>query len=85
MNEDPLENIFGAICLHCGSNSNPSVGQFVDALKTGIISGLAFRGLRGTNCKEDDSSLLDILHSLLRGPDASSADPSTSHIKGNPW
>lgn len=79
LNQDPLENTFGAIRLHCGSNNNPTVGQFVDALKTSIINGLAFRGLRGTNCEEDGVSLLDNLHSLLRGPDASTPDPSTSH------
>ena len=38
---DALENIFDAICLHCGSNNNPSVGQLVDALKTVIINPLA--------------------------------------------
>jgi hypothetical protein len=81
LNQDPLANTFGAIRLHCGSNSNPTVGQFVDALKTSIINGLAFRGLRGTNCKEDDASLLDNLHSLLREPEASPSDPSISHIR----
>ena len=34
LNQDALENTFGAIHLHCGSNNNPSVGQFVDALKS---------------------------------------------------
>jgi len=34
LNQDALENIFSAIHLHCGSNNNPSVGQFVDALKS---------------------------------------------------
>jgi hypothetical protein len=34
LNQDPLENTFGAIRLHCGSNSNPSAGQFVGALKS---------------------------------------------------
>ena len=28
LNQDALENTFGAIRLHCGSNNNPSVGQF---------------------------------------------------------
>src|SRR5215469_16205399 len=27
LNQDALENAFGAIRLHCGSNSNPSVGR----------------------------------------------------------
>ena len=37
LNQDALANTLGAIHLHCGSNNNPSVGQFVDALKTVII------------------------------------------------
>jgi hypothetical protein len=32
LNQDVLENTYGVIHLHCGSNNNPSVGQFVDAL-----------------------------------------------------
>jgi hypothetical protein len=35
------------------------VGQFVDALKTSIINVLAFRGLCGNNCKDDDATFLD--------------------------
>ena len=41
--------------LHCGSNNNPTVGQFVDALKTSIINGLAYTGLRNANCEGDDT------------------------------
>ena len=44
LNQDALENTFGAIRLHCGSNNRPSVGQFVDAL-----NGLAYRGLLDPN------------------------------------
>ena len=40
LNQDALENKFGAIRLHCGSKNNPSVGQFLDALKAVIIDGL---------------------------------------------
>jgi hypothetical protein len=57
---------------------------FVDVLKTSIINGLAVRGLCNTNCKEDDASPLDNLHSLLKGHDASSSDPFTSHIRETP-
>jgi len=60
LNQDPLENTFGVIRLHCGSNNNPTVGQFVDALKTSIINGLAFRDLRNTNCEDDMTELLEI-------------------------
>ena len=56
LNQDGLQNKFGAICLHCGSNNNPSVGQFVDAFKTVIISGLACRGLLNPNSEHDDGA-----------------------------
>jgi hypothetical protein len=75
---DPLENTFGVIRLHCGSNNNPIVGQFVVALKTSIINGLAYAGLRNANSKGDDTELLDNLHSLLRESSASRLNPSTS-------
>jgi hypothetical protein len=61
LNQDPLENTFGAVYSYCGSNNNPTVGQFVDALKTNIISGHAFRGLCGINCEDDGATLLDNL------------------------
>jgi hypothetical protein len=41
LNQDPLENKFGDIRSYCSCNSNPTVGQFVDALKTSIVNGLA--------------------------------------------
>ena len=79
LNQDPLENTFGVICLHCGSNNNPNVGQFVDTLKTSIINDLAFRDLRKTNCEGDKTELLDNLHSFLEESDASLPHPSTIH------
>ncbi|XP_033609559.1 uncharacterized protein LOC111870082 isoform X2 [Cryptotermes secundus] len=81
LNQDPLEDTFGAIHLNCGSNNNPTVGQSVDALKTSIINGLAFRVLGGTNCEDDGATLLDNLHSFLREPEAASQNSSTSHGK----
>jgi len=66
LNQDPLENTFGVIRLHCGLNNNPTVGQFVDALKTSIINGLAFRDLRNTNFEDDETELLDKLQGSYR-------------------
>jgi hypothetical protein len=66
----PIENTFGAIHSCYCSNDNPTVGEFVGALKTSIISGLAFKGLHETDC-EDDATLLDKIQFLLRAPDAS--------------
>jgi hypothetical protein len=57
------------------------VGQYVHALKTSIINGLAFRGLCGSNCEDDGATLLGNLESLLRAPDAASQNPTTSHGK----
>ena len=82
LNQDPLENTFGVIHLHCGSNNNPSVGQFVDALKTSIMNGLACTGLCNANCEGDYTELLDNLHSLLKESGASRPNPLTSHSGG---
>jgi hypothetical protein len=79
LNQDALENTFGAICLHCGCNNTPSVGQFVDALKTVIINGLAYRGLLDPNCEDDGANLLDTLHSFLKPSSVSSPSQPTSH------
>jgi len=48
LNQDAVQNTFGVMRLHCGSNIKPSVGQFVAALKTVIIKGLPNRSLYGT-------------------------------------
>jgi hypothetical protein len=70
LNQDPVENTFGAMRSYCGFNGNSTVGHSADALKTSIINGLAFRGLCGTNCEDDGATVLDNVQLLLRGPDA---------------
>jgi hypothetical protein len=79
LNQDALENTFGAIFLHCGSNNYPTVGQIVDALKIVIVNSLAYRGLLDPNCKDDGATLLDNMHSFLRPSSVSSPSLSTSH------
>jgi hypothetical protein len=79
--QDALENTFGAIHLHCWSNSNPTVGQFLGALKTVIISGLAYRGLHDCKCEYDGASLLDNLHSFFKLSCVSSSSLLTSHVR----
>jgi hypothetical protein len=46
LNKDALENMFGAIRLHCSSNNNPS-----DVLKTVIIHCFACRSLYACGMK----------------------------------
>jgi hypothetical protein len=64
--------------LHCGANNNPTVGQFIDALKTNRINGLAYADLRNANYEGDDTELLDNLHSFLKGSCASRPNSSTN-------
>jgi hypothetical protein len=45
LNQDPLVNIFGAIHMYCGCNNKPTIGQFVDSLKTSIINDIVLSGL----------------------------------------
>jgi hypothetical protein len=78
LNQDSFKNTFGVIHLHCGSNNNPIVGQFVDSLKTSIIYGLAYTGLE---TEADDTELLNNLHSSLKKSRASPPNPSTSHCR----
>jgi hypothetical protein len=59
LNYDPLENTSDATCSYCGGcNSKANVGEFVDDQKTNI-NDLDYRGLCGTNCKDDGATLLD--------------------------
>ena len=77
--QDPLENTFGVIHLHCGSDSNPTVGQLVNVLKISIINGLVFRSLSNTYCEDDKTELLNNIHEFLEESDASMPHPSTNH------
>ena len=63
LNQDPIENLFGCIRSNLGPNSNPTVHQFLSALKTCIVKGFAYRDLKGTNC-EMESEPGEILNSL---------------------
>lgn len=65
LNQDPLENLFGCIRGHCGSNPNPNVPQFIAALKTSIINNLKYKcGVK--NCEDDTNSLLTNMTTYLK-------------------
>lgn len=65
LNQDALENLFGAIRNGCGCNDNPTAVQFVASLKTQILNGLTNQGLAGSNCQEDNNFLLSNLLSFV--------------------
>ena len=48
--------------MHCESNNNPPVRQFVDALNSAIVSGPAYTGVLHPNCVDDGATLLYIVH-----------------------
>jgi hypothetical protein len=58
--------------------------DFVDALKISIINGLYIKSLCDTDCEDDGATVLDNLQSLLRAPNGSSPNSSTSHGKETP-
>jgi hypothetical protein len=58
------------------------VAQFVDVLKTSIISVLFFKNLINTNCEDDKSKLQDNLHLYAEESNASLPLPSTNHDTG---
>lgn len=61
INQDPLENIFGAIRSHGIRNVNPTTIQFVGSFKTLLINN--FSSLKSIgNCELDDTG--DILDNL---------------------
>lgn len=55
LNQDPVEHLFGCIRSNCGSNVNPTVPQFVSALKASMINGLAMVDIR-SNCESEPES-----------------------------
>ena len=55
------------------------MGQLVNAQKSSIINGLAFRGLSNTNCKDDKTELVGNLDSFLEESDASVPHPYINH------
>lgn len=64
LNQDPLENCFGCIRYSCGSNTNPTIAQFVAGIKTAIITNLRHSGQK-KNCQDDSAILCNNLSHFL--------------------
>lgn len=58
LQQDPIENLFGCIRGNCGSNTNPTCGQFVAGLRTAILSNLSRIGTSG-NCESDNNAIIN--------------------------
>ncbi|XP_049868630.1 uncharacterized protein LOC126368613 isoform X2 [Pectinophora gossypiella] len=64
LQQDPLENLFGCIRGYCGSNTNPTTGQFVAGLKTAILNNLSRVGTTG-NCETDNNVVINNFETML--------------------
>lgn len=62
LNQDPLENFFGAIRSHGCRNTNPTCDQFEAAFASLMINNLSSVHSRGNNCEAD---LCNALHTLI--------------------
>lgn len=78
LNQDVLENCFGCIRYSCGSNSNPTVPQFIAGIKTAIVSNLKYTGKK-RNCELDTNLISNNFSSFLNA--TISPDISTSIFK----
>ncbi|XP_034232810.1 uncharacterized protein LOC117640418 [Thrips palmi] len=63
LNQDPLENYFGQIRQSCGSNSDPTLAQFVGAMKVCLVQQITSG--RNQNCEDDGASFLADFGALI--------------------
>ncbi|KAM3957316.1 uncharacterized protein ACR2FA_008697 [Aphomia sociella] len=64
LQQDPIENLFGCIRGNCGSNTNPTCGQFVAGLKIAVLSNLSHISTAG-NCENDNNVIINNFNTLL--------------------
>lgn len=65
INQDPLENFFGAIRAHGYNNVMPNSAAFETAFKTLLINNITSPHSLQANCEKDDSFCLNSLKSLI--------------------
>lgn len=61
LNQDPLENFFGAVRSHGCRNNNPTCDQFENSFATLLVNNLNSDHIRGKNCEGDFCEALHIL------------------------
>uniref|UniRef100_A0A1Y1NHP2 THAP-type domain-containing protein n=1 Tax=Photinus pyralis TaxID=7054 RepID=A0A1Y1NHP2_PHOPY len=72
INQDPLENFFGAIRSHGIRNINPTCQSFTYSFRTLLLNNLTSVHSPSANCEKDDSSVLDSFKSLISVPQQTS-------------
>lgn len=89
LNQDPLENCFEYIRSNCNCNPNPTLVQFIAALKTSIITNL-INNNKNRNCLDDNNDILDnfkvFLHKgceqKINDADCSTVFPAEISVEG---
>lgn len=64
LNQDPLENYFGQIRQTLGSNTDPTIPQFIAGMKTCLVQHVTSG--RNGNCQEDDADFIADLEALIK-------------------
>lgn len=80
LNQDPIEHLFGSVRANCGSNVNPTVPQFVAALKTSMVNGLAFVDIKRSNC-EEESDTVELLNNLQNFVASPTTEPTSNNVQ----
>lgn len=55
LNQDPIENLFGCICMQGVRNVNPTCSAFKNSLKTILVNNFMTENSPLANCEEDES------------------------------
>ncbi|CAG9090204.1 unnamed protein product [Plutella xylostella] len=75
LNQDPIENFFGAIRSHGCRNTNPTPERFESAFTTLLINSLTSVHAPGGNCEKDlGEALLNFIDEDCKGNDVSSCE-----------
>lgn len=80
INQDPIENFFGAIRVHGCSNILPVSSAFESAFKTLLINNISSPHSVGSNCEEDDTFCLQNLKKYLLKPDSNTSTECVHEI-----
>lgn len=80
LNQDPIENFFGAIRAHGYSNVMPDSAAFENAFKTLLINNITSPHSLQGNCEKDDSICLQSLKSFVEIESSSNGNGNGNDI-----
>lgn len=81
LNQDPLENYFGQVRQTLGSNTDPTLPQFIAGMKTCLVQQVTSG--RNANCQEDDVDFIADLEALIKEAEADAKEAQPEGEKEN--